>query len=83
MESSSLPSHRAQLAREKQAREDAERQKLEMEERLKQYEMESRRVQEGGLGCSPSNVPEGTRYQSNRTCLQLFTVFLPCTCTCS
>ena len=38
---------RAQLQREKQAREDAERQRIELQERLKQFEQESKRAQEG------------------------------------
>jgi len=38
---------RAQLQREKQAREDAERQRIEMQERLKQFELESKKAQEG------------------------------------
>ena len=40
-------SARAQLQREKQAREDAERQRIELQERLKQFEQESKRAQEG------------------------------------
>ena len=38
---------RARLQREKKAREDAEKEKLELESRLRQFEEESRRVQEG------------------------------------
>lgn len=38
---------RAQLAREKQAREEAEKEKREMEERLKQYEMDKKKAEEG------------------------------------
>lgn len=38
---------RAQLAKEKQAREDAEKEKKAMEERLKQYEVEKQRAAEG------------------------------------
>ena len=43
----SLSLCRAQLQREKQAREDAERQRIELQERLKQFEQESKKAQEG------------------------------------
>ena len=39
--------HRAQLQREKQAREDAERQKKDLEDRVKQYEDDAKHAQEG------------------------------------
>lgn len=42
---------RAQLAKEKQAREDAEKNKKEMEERLKQYEEEMQKKEEGMIFC--------------------------------
>ena len=38
---------RAQLAKEKQAREDAEKEKKEMEARLKRYEEEKKKAEEG------------------------------------
>lgn len=38
---------RAQLQKEKQNREDAEREKLELKERLKQYEMQTKEAEEG------------------------------------
>ena len=38
---------RARLQREKKAREDAEKEKHELESRLRQFEEESRKVQEG------------------------------------
>ena len=40
---------RAQLAKEKQAREDAEREKKEMENRLKLYEEEKKRAEDGKI----------------------------------
>ena len=44
---------RAQLAKEKQAREDLEKEKLEMADRLKQFEEDKKKAEEGVLAvCS-------------------------------
>lgn len=40
---------RIQLLKEKQAREDAEKQSKELQDRLKKYEEESRRAREGNI----------------------------------
>ena len=48
---------RAQLQREKQAREDAERQRIELQERLKQFEQESKKAQEGTQFRLPVSPP--------------------------